>query len=124
MPLPKHIYTSNDYWSLPDEQRAELIDGQLYNMVPPSRMHQMISGELCTVINNYIKSQKGSCQSRRIWLWQEPETKIGYVVYYRSAIKQNTAPASAGAATSIPSQTKLRILPVKYTAVNPPLIHA
>lgn len=36
MPLPKqHTYTSEDYWNLPDSQRAELIDGQLYNMAPP-----------------------------------------------------------------------------------------
>ena len=39
MPLLKqHTYTSEDYWNLPDSQRAELIDGQLYNMAPPSRM--------------------------------------------------------------------------------------
>lgn len=37
MPLPKqHAYTSEDYWNLPDGQRAELIDGQLYNMAPPT----------------------------------------------------------------------------------------
>ena len=40
MPLPKqHTYTSEDYWNLPDGQRAELIDGKLYNMAPPSRIH-------------------------------------------------------------------------------------
>lgn len=33
MPLPKRkSYTSNDYWSLPEGQYAELIDGQLYDM--------------------------------------------------------------------------------------------
>ena len=36
MPLPReHRYTSEDYWNLPESQRAELIDGQLYNMAPP-----------------------------------------------------------------------------------------
>lgn len=40
MPLPKqHTYTSEDYWNLPDGERAELIGGQLYNMAPPSRIH-------------------------------------------------------------------------------------
>ena len=41
MPLPKETrYTSADYWNLPEGRRAELIDGQLYDMAPPSRMHQ------------------------------------------------------------------------------------
>lgn len=31
MPFPKErIYTSDDYWNLPDGQRVELIDGKLY----------------------------------------------------------------------------------------------
>ena len=30
---PKH-YTIDDIYSLPEGQRAELIDGQLYNMAP------------------------------------------------------------------------------------------
>lgn len=59
MPLPKeHIYTSEDYWNLPEGQRAELIDGKLYAIAPPSRIHQEISGELYTIIKNYIKSKK------------------------------------------------------------------
>ena len=44
MPLPKqHAYTSEDYWNLPDGQRAELIDGQLYNMATPSRSYAFAS---------------------------------------------------------------------------------
>ena len=63
MPLPKqHTYTSEDYWNLPDSQRAELIDGQLYNMAPPSRMHQRLVMELSATIRDYIRSHHGSCQ--------------------------------------------------------------
>ena len=63
MPLPKErIYTSEDYWNLPEGQRAELIDGKLYAMAPPNRMHQEILGELHTAINNYIKSKNGACK--------------------------------------------------------------
>lgn len=63
MSIPQeHTYTSEDYWNLPDGQRAELIDGKLYAMAPPSRIHQEISGELYTIINNYIKSKNGSCK--------------------------------------------------------------
>ena len=39
------IYTIDDIYALPDGQRAELIDGQIYMMAPPSRKHQRIAGE-------------------------------------------------------------------------------
>lgn len=64
MPLlqPDKKYTIKDIYALPEGQRAELINGQLYNMAPPSRKHQRISGELFTLINNYIREHKGSCE--------------------------------------------------------------
>ncbi len=63
MPLPqKHIYTIHDIYALPDGHRAELIDGQIYNMAPPSTRHQDISMALCTLIHNYISSNKGDCK--------------------------------------------------------------
>ena len=44
MPLVKeHTYTIEDIFNLPDGRHAELIDGQIYDMAPPSRMHQEIS---------------------------------------------------------------------------------
>jgi Uma2 family endonuclease len=63
MSVPQEkIYTSEDYWNLPESFRAELINGQIYNMAPPSRIHQKITVELCTIINNHIKSKNGTCQ--------------------------------------------------------------
>ena len=64
MPLPKQHqdYTTEYIYSLPDGQRAELIDGQVYMMAPPSRKHQRITVELSTTINNFIKSRNGSCE--------------------------------------------------------------
>lgn len=63
MPLPKErLYTTEDIYNLPEGTRAELIDGQIYYMAPPSRRHQEIAGELYTSINNYIKSKNGSCK--------------------------------------------------------------
>ena len=63
MPLPQEkIYTLEDIYALPDGERAELIDGNIYYMAPPSRKHQSIIGELFTIINNYIKSNNGSCK--------------------------------------------------------------
>ena len=32
------IYTIDDIYALPDGERAELVDGQIYYMAPPSRI--------------------------------------------------------------------------------------
>lgn len=60
--LQEQVYTTDDIYALPDRQRAELIDGQIYYMAPPSRTHQRITIELSTIINNYIKSNNGPCE--------------------------------------------------------------
>ena len=67
MPLLKNdTYTTDYIYSLPEGQRAELIDGKVYNMAPPSFAHQKISGELYTTIRNYIKSQKDAAEHRTL----------------------------------------------------------
>ena len=55
-------YTIDDIYALPDGERAELIDGQIYYMAPPTRKHQDIVGELFGTIREYIKSKNGSCR--------------------------------------------------------------
>ena len=55
-------YTVEDYYALPDEQRAELIDGRMYMMAPPSRKHQRISIRLVSIIDRYIEEHKGKCE--------------------------------------------------------------
>ena len=62
MPLLKDRYTSEDYWNLPEGERAELIDGKFYDMAPPSRIHQEISGQIYKTITNYIDASRGSCK--------------------------------------------------------------
>ena len=63
MPLPKESSYTTDYiFSLPEGQRAELIDGVVYDMAPPNTRHQVIVGELYATIRNYIKSKSGSCK--------------------------------------------------------------
>ena len=64
MPLAKNrVFTEDDYYNLPENVRAELIEGNLiYNQAAPSRIHQTILSELHTVINNYIKSNQGACR--------------------------------------------------------------
>ncbi|MDO4298173.1 MAG: Uma2 family endonuclease [Lachnospiraceae bacterium] len=64
MPLPQErIYTTDDIYALPEGTRAELIDGQIYYMAPPSRRHQEIAGTLYRKIADYIDSKRGSCKS-------------------------------------------------------------
>ena len=58
----KEIYTVKDIYALPEGQRAELIDGQLYNMAPPKRIHQKLINRLSQTITNYIDSKHGSCE--------------------------------------------------------------
>ena len=63
MPLPKsNNYTVEDIYALPDGQRAELIDGQIYDMAPPSYLHQKLVMELSATIRDYIKSHGGPCE--------------------------------------------------------------
>lgn len=63
MPLLKsNTYTSEDYWNLPEGERAELIDGQLYAIAPPNRIHQKLISELTQAIGSYVKSQNGDCE--------------------------------------------------------------
>lgn len=63
MPLPQtHAYTLDDIYALPDGERAELIDGQISYMSPPTRKHQEIAVELLNIIYNHIKSKGGSCK--------------------------------------------------------------
>ncbi|UWP58584.1 Uma2 family endonuclease [Ruminococcus gauvreauii] len=63
MPLPKeHTYTVEDIYNLPEGQRAELIDGQIYYMAPPCRSHQRIAGKLYTSISNYIDAKACPCE--------------------------------------------------------------
>ena len=63
MPLPKEItYTLDDIYALPEGERAELIDGQIFYMAPPNRRHQGIVGRINQLIANYIDQNGGSCR--------------------------------------------------------------
>ena len=63
MEAAKKIYTVKDIYSLPDGQRAELINGDLYMMAPPSRLHQQIAGEIYRQTANHIAENKGRCKA-------------------------------------------------------------
>ena len=65
MVLPQEqdrIYTIDDIYELPEGTRAELIDGQIYYMAPPNRIHQKILNFVNLTIYNHIKSKNGPCE--------------------------------------------------------------
>ena len=63
MPLPKEeLYTTDFIYNLPDGERAELIDGQIYYMSPPTFRHQKICLSLSRKIADYIDLKKGNCE--------------------------------------------------------------
>ncbi len=56
------IYTIEDIYALPDGQRAELIDGRIYNMAPPARIHQKLITELVSALHQHIRNNNGDCE--------------------------------------------------------------
>ena len=50
------------YEALPEDIRVEVFEGIVYDMASPSEVHQTVSTELTTILNNYIKSKKGPCK--------------------------------------------------------------
>ncbi|MBO4394975.1 MAG: Uma2 family endonuclease [Eubacterium sp.] len=54
-------YTIDDYLALPDDRRAELIDGVIYDMAAPTNLHQLITAEIHFQIMNYIRKKGGDC---------------------------------------------------------------
>lgn len=58
----KRLYTIDDIYALPDGKRAELIDGQIFYMAPPSTKHQRILSFLHLEIGNHIRSNGGTCE--------------------------------------------------------------
>ncbi len=55
-------YTIEDIYNLPDGQRAELIDGELYMMATPSRIHQRLVKDFTYLIESYIRRKNGDCE--------------------------------------------------------------
>ena len=46
-------YTIEDIYHLADGQRAELIDGELYMMASPGRIHQRLVKDFTYLIESY-----------------------------------------------------------------------
>ena len=81
MAIPQKLsYTEADYYALPEDVRAELIDGQIYYQAAPSRIHQKILGKIHQRISNYIDSKSGSCEVYpvpfAVKLWEDEKTIV------------------------------------------------
>ena len=55
-------YTIEDIYALPEGQRAELLDGKIYYMAPPRRIHQEIVSQFTKIIGQYIDAHGGACK--------------------------------------------------------------
>ena len=72
MPLAeKYSHTTEEIYALPEGKRAELIDGQIYDMAPPGRIHQELVQQLSRTIGNYIADHKGTCK-----VYPEPDISV------------------------------------------------
>ena len=60
--LKKSRYTIKDIYALPEGERAELINGRIYAMAPPNRLHQKLVMELSHIIKSYIEKNNGECE--------------------------------------------------------------
>ena len=56
-------YTLEDYYSLPDDIRVELIDGVFYNLAAPSLTHQTIVLEIGVRLRECIKENDMPCRA-------------------------------------------------------------
>ena len=54
-------YTLDDYFALPEEKHAELIDGVFYDMAAPNSVHQAFVGQVYRKLADYIDKKGGSC---------------------------------------------------------------
>lgn len=55
-------HTIEDIYALPEGQRAELMDGEMYMMATPSRVHQRLVMILSNSIFNFIQNNNGDCE--------------------------------------------------------------
>ncbi|MDY4079643.1 MAG: Uma2 family endonuclease [Clostridium sp.] len=62
IPNKNKIYTYKDYLTFPDDERIEIIEGELFAMGSPSVIHQSLITNLLFEIQSYIKAHKGPCK--------------------------------------------------------------
>lgn len=59
----KRRYTVEDYRSLPDDRRVELIDGVIYDMDAPSPIHQELVAAILVQLRNFLAGKNVPCRA-------------------------------------------------------------
>ncbi len=59
-PQPETI-TLEQYEALPENRKAEVFDGVVYDMASPSQIHQRMLLKISSMLDSYIERKKGSC---------------------------------------------------------------
>ena len=54
-------YTVDDYYALPDDKKAELIDGVIYDLSASKTYHQFIAGEIKVQLDQCIRKSGKKC---------------------------------------------------------------
>lgn len=54
-------FSLEQYEALPENRRAEVFDGTIFDMASPSQEHQAILTELLVSLRNYIREKSGNC---------------------------------------------------------------
>ena len=63
MPLVQSdLYTEEDYYNLPEDIRAELINGHIYYQAEPGRAYQTMLSELHAYIHSYLRAKNDPCR--------------------------------------------------------------
>lgn len=75
--LEKKRYTYADVLNWDESVRAEIIDGELYMMAEPSRIHQAVSGEIFRQLANYLLGKKCKVYAAPfgVRLFEKPDEK-------------------------------------------------
>ena len=79
--LPEErIYTYADIEALPEGQRAELIDGKIFMMSPPKRLHQRLSARIHQALLNHIDEANIPCEADAapfgVWPFADDKTYV------------------------------------------------
>lgn len=61
--LPEGTYTAQDRENFPEERRTELINGAVYDMASPTKIHQDIVGTIYMQIRQCIEKNNSACKA-------------------------------------------------------------
>ena len=59
---PDRVCTMEDIRALPESIRAELHNGKIFFMAPPTTTHQRIVGKMHFLISSHIQKKRGDCE--------------------------------------------------------------